>query len=213
MISRSKQSRWLFPLLLLAPLVGCESRSRDTPSDRPQQDRDTVYTRTQTSPRSGGQGGADSSSPTPAEGGAVSGRGSEGSATTPGPGSQRRDSADLGRSVQRDNPQGAMGTPPTEQKGSSATNPQAGTGPTGSNPPTGSQGAMGTHPQTGSQGAMGTHPQTGSQGATGTQTGSKGAKDDKPPTGTQGSKGTTKTEPETHKGNPPATGEMGDRAR
>jgi hypothetical protein len=212
MISRSKQSRWLFPLLLLAPLAGCESRSRDTPSDRPQQDRDTVYTRTQTSPRPGGQGGADSSSPTPAEGGAVSGRGSpgsQGSAATPSSGSQRHDSADLGHSVQRDNPQGAMGSPPTEQKGSSATHPQAGTGPTGSNPPTGSQGAMGT--QTGSQGATGT--QTGSQGATGTQTGSKGAKDDKPQTGSQGSKGTTKTEPETHRGNPPATGEMGDRAR
>ena len=67
-----------------------------------------------------------------------------------------------------------MGSPPNEQKGSSATHPQAGTGPTGSN------------------------TQTGSHGATGTQTGSKG---------------TTKTEPETHKGNPPATGEMGDRAR
>ena len=208
MISRSKQSRWLFPLLLLAPLAGCESRTRDTPSDRPQQDRDTVYTRTQTSPRPGGQGGADSSSPTPAEGGAVSGRGSPGG---DGPGSQRPGSANLGREVQRDTPQGAMGTPPTEQKGSSNTNPQAGTGPTGSNPPTGSQGATGT--QTGSQGATGTHHQTGSQGATGTQTGSKGAKDDKPQTGTQSSKGTTKTEPETHRGNPPATGEMGDRAR
>ncbi|MFZ6182191.1 hypothetical protein [Nannocystis pusilla] len=212
MISRSEKFRWLFPLLLLAPLVGCESRSRDTPSDRPQQDRDTVYTRTQTSPRPGGQGGADSSSPTPAEGGAVSGRGSpggDGSATTPGPGSQRYNSADLGREVQRDSPQGAMGTPPTEQKGTSATNPQAGTGPAGSNPPTGSQGAMGT--PSGSQGAMGT--QTGSQGATGSHTGSKGAKDDKTQTGSQGAKGTTKTEPETHRGNPPATGEMGDRAR
>jgi hypothetical protein len=194
MIPWYKQSHWLFTLLLIAPATGCESRPRDVPPDK--SDRSTVYTRTQgPPPGQTGQGGADSSTPTPAEGGAVGGQG-----TQSGPG--------LGRQVEGDNrPQGPQGaSPPAEQKGTM-------------NTPTGSQGAMGTPPPTGTRGPQGANPPVGPKGQQGERgvdppTGTRDQQstvDTPPPTGSQDTK--PRKEPETRKGNPPATGEMGDAAR
>jgi hypothetical protein len=145
---KCKQSRGLFALLLLAPLAGCESRPRDVPADR-----STVYTRTQGTP-AGGQGGADSSTPTPSSAeGAVSGPatpGGDGSATTPGPSSQRPSGNAPTGNVQKGTGMGGsvQGSGQPGDQGSSK-------GMIGGSPP-GQQGVKGTSsPQTGEPGAKG----------------------------------------------------------
>lgn len=84
-----RQIHGLFVLMLLSTLPACQGRSEKTTTREAGGDRSTVYTRTQgPPPGGGGQTGADSSTPTPAEGGAVSGQGTpggEGSAITAGP--------------------------------------------------------------------------------------------------------------------------------
>ncbi|MBZ5712942.1 hypothetical protein K7C98_27195 [Nannocystis pusilla] len=90
-MSSSKQIHGLFVLLLLSALPACQGRSEKTTREAGG-DRSTVYTRTQgPPPGQSGQTGADSSTPTAAEGGAVGGQGTpggDGSASTPGPGRQ-----------------------------------------------------------------------------------------------------------------------------
>lgn len=110
-----RQIHGLFVLMLLSTLPACQGRSEKTTTREAGGDRSTVYTRTQgPPPGGGGQTGADSSTPTPAEGGAVG---------TPGPSRPSPTGTTHGATAPSSDTAGRPATAPTGEPAGRGTRP------------------------------------------------------------------------------------------